>query len=180
MVEERTTYRTDRHDRPAATARALKRTASRLRRGVARIAAFAAALALGTPLLAAPLEPPPQVARLLEAPPLPKLALGPDRRHALLVHEHELLPTELLAEPTVSVVGLKVNPRTYGRHAPLAYFGLTLVDLHTGARSELDVPANAILGFPIWSPDGSRFAFTATVDSGIELWVGDPVDGRVR
>ena len=158
----------------------MKRTASRLRRGVARIAAFAAALALGTPLLAAPLEPPPQVARLLEAPPLPKLALGPDRRHALLVHEHELLPTELLAEPTVSVVGLKVNPRTYGRHAPLAYFGLTLVDLHTGARSELDVPANAILGFPIWSPDGSRFAFTATVDSGIELWVGDPVDGRVR
>src|SRR5690606_19925284 len=115
-----------------------------------------------------------------EAPPLPKLSLGPGHRHALLVHEHELLPTQLLAEPTVSVVGLKVNPKTYGRHAPLAYYDPTLVDLSTGHRTDLDVPPDAILGFPIWSPDGSRFAFTATVDNGIELWVGDTAEGRVR
>ena len=158
----------------------MKRTATRFRLAVARAAALAVSVQIASPAPAAPLEPPPEVARLLEAPPLPRLSLGPGRRHALLVHEHELLPTELLAEPTVSVVGLKVNPRTYGRHAPLAYFGLTLIDLPSGRRTELDVPSGAILGFPIWSPDGSRFAFTATVEDGIELWVGDPAEGKVR
>ncbi|HEX6995967.1 MAG TPA: prolyl oligopeptidase family serine peptidase [Gammaproteobacteria bacterium] len=152
----------------------------RIRRTLAHVAVLAATVPFVSTLPAAPLEPPPEVARLLEAPPLPKLSLGPGHRHALLVHEHELLPTQLLAEPTVSVVGLKVNPKTYGRHAPLAYYDLTLVDLSTGHRTDLDVPPDAILGFPIWSPDGSRFAFTATVDNGIELWVGDTAEGRVR
>src|SRR5690606_34267709 len=60
------------------------------------------------------------------------------------------------------------------------YFGLTLIDLPTGERTELAVPSSAILGFPVWSPDGSLFAFTVTVEDGIELWVGDPIGGSVR
>lgn len=180
VVEERTKHGTDRHRLLATSARTLRRAASRIRITAASLVAVAASLPILPSAFTAPLEPPAEVARLLEAPPLPKLSLGPGRRHALLVHQHELLPTELLAEPTVSVVGLKVNPRTYGRHAPIAYFDLTLVELPSGQRKELDVPAHAILGFPIWSPDGSRFAFTATVDDGIELWVGDSADGRVR
>ena len=179
MVEERTTYRTGWHRPLASTAGALNGAAASIRRTFARLVALAATVPFVS-LSAASLEPPPEVARLLEAPPLPKLSLGPGQRHALLVHEHELLPTQLLAEPTVSVVGLKVNPKTYGRHAPLAYYGLTLVDLATGKHAELDVPPESILGFPIWSPDGARFAFTATGDDGIELWVGDSADGRVR
>jgi len=179
VVEERTTYRTGWHRPLASTAGALNGAAASIRRTFARLVALAATVPFVS-LSAASLEPPPEVARLLEAPPLPKLSLGPGQRHALLVHEHELLPTQLLAEPTVSVVGLKVNPKTYGRHAPLAYYGLTLVDLATGKHAELDVPPESILGFPIWSPDGARFAFTATGDDGIELWVGDSADGRVR
>src|SRR5690606_29016023 len=138
VVEERTTYRTGWHRPLAVTARALNGAAASIRR--LTFAALAATVPFVT-LSAATLEPPPEVARLLEAPPLPKLSLGPGQRHALLVHEHELLPTQLLAEPTLSVVGLKVNPKTYGRHAPLAYYDLTLVDLATGQLTEVDVPS---------------------------------------
>lgn len=127
-----------------------------------------------------PLVPPAEIARLLEAEPLPRLAPDPQGRYALLVHEHRLLPAEHLAEPAVSVVGLKVNPRTYGRHAPIAYYGLTLLDLASGHESALQVPSGAVLGYPLWSADGSRFAFTVTLDEGIELWIGDPARGQVR
>jgi dipeptidyl aminopeptidase/acylaminoacyl peptidase len=153
------------------------------RRGGRAFAALAAALALALGVAepaAAQLEPPADVIGLLEAPPLPRLLQDPEHRYALLVHEHQLLPSEHLAEPAVSVMGVKVNPRTYGRHAPLAYFALTLVDLSTGRETPLDVPDGAVIGFPHWAADGSRFAFTATVSDGIELWIGDPALGRVR
>ncbi len=175
MVEERTKNRFAINGWPIA-ARSVKRLAAR----ACRVAAAAAALLIAAPSPAAVVEPPPEVVRLLDAPPLPKLALGPGHRHGLLVHEHELLPADLLAAPTVSVVGRKVNPNTYGRHAPLAYFGLTLLDVDSGRSTAIATPAGSILGFPIWSPDGSRFAFTATVEAGIELWIGNPLDGRVR
>lgn len=124
--------------------------------------------------------PPPEVARLLEAPPAPKLSQDPSGRYLLLVHQRDLLPTESLSEPMLSVVGLKINPRTYGRHAPIAYYGLTLVDLATDRETPLQLPRDAIIGFPSWSADGARFAFTVTRSDGIELWVGEPAEGRVR
>ncbi|HEX7079878.1 MAG TPA: prolyl oligopeptidase family serine peptidase [Gammaproteobacteria bacterium] len=142
--------------------------------------AAAAAACLGAAIGAQAAELPPDVLRLLDAPPLPNLAEGPRHHYALLVHERELVSSEHLAKPVVSVVGLKVDPRTYGRHAPIAYYGLTLVDLATGRQTPLDVPDGAVLGFPMWAADGSHFAFTATVADGIELWVGDPVEGTVR
>nr|MBO2513796.1 hypothetical protein [Gammaproteobacteria bacterium] len=130
--------------------------------------------------VASALLPPPEVVRLLEAEPLPRLSRDPSRRHLLLVHEHRLLPTSHLDEPAVAVVGYKVNPRTYGRHAPIAYYGLTLVDLASGEERRLDVPSDAVIGYPFWSADGQRFAFTVTVGDGIELWIGDPARRSVR
>lgn len=142
-------------------------------------------LAAGAPWLAAAAGavtrvPPPEVAQLLEAPPLPTLAEGPRHRFGLLVHKHELLSEKSLAEPVVSVAGIRIDPRTHGPYAPLAYYGLTLLNLETGGQTDIGVPSDSTIGYPIWSPDGSRFAFTATVDKGIELWVGDPASGQAH
>ncbi len=139
-------------------------------------------LSIGTARAAAAVSrvPPPEVARLLEAPPLPELAPDPQHHFALLVHKHELLSDESLAQPMVWVAGMRVNPKTYGPYAPLAYYGLTLLDLTSGAKSKLAVPPDTTLGYPIWSPDGAHFAFTVTVDKGIELYVGDTASAHVR
>jgi dipeptidyl aminopeptidase/acylaminoacyl peptidase len=106
--------------------------------------------------------------------------VDPHNRYLLLVHERKLLQLQQLAEPAISVAGRDINPRTRGPHAPLDYYGLTLVDLTTGASEPLALPRNATLGFPSWSPDGQRFAFTLTTASGTELWIGEPGEGRAR
>ena len=149
--------------------------------GVTAAGMFAlTALSGGVPISAAEDALPSDVARLLEAPPAPKPAEDPTGRYLLLVHQRDLLPARSLAQPVLSIVGVKINPRTYGRHAPIAYYGLTLVDLATGAETPLRLPRDAVIGFPIWAADGSRFAFTVTTDDGIELWVGEPGEARVR
>src|SRR5690606_20104785 len=156
-----------------------RRTAHKAAMAVRRIgaaaaaaaAAFAAALAAGPVQASTPGAPPAEVAQLLEAPPAPKLAEDPAGRYLLLVHQRDLLPSKSLTQPMLSIVGLKINPRTYGRHAPIAYYGLTLVDLATERETTLKLPRGAVIGFPIWAADGSRFAFTVTREDGIELWV---------
>ncbi|HEX5421099.1 MAG TPA: prolyl oligopeptidase family serine peptidase [Gammaproteobacteria bacterium] len=143
------------------------------------MAAAAAWLGSGA-ALAAMRAPPAEVAQLLEAQPLPMLAEGPQHRYALLVHRQDLLPEKSLAEPMVVVAGVKINPRNYGPHAPLAYYGLTLLNLSSGEQTDLGVPQNSTLGYPIWSPDGSQFAFTVAYDDGIELWIGDTASHQVH
>jgi dipeptidyl aminopeptidase/acylaminoacyl peptidase len=117
---------------------------------------------------------------LLETAPLPPVLVSPTRRFALLVEERGLLPLQTLAQPVLDIGPLRVNPRTYGPHAPLGYIGLTLVDLESRERIDIPLPPNVTLGFPRWSPDGLRFAFTVTNDRGIELWVGEPRQRRAH
>jgi dipeptidyl aminopeptidase/acylaminoacyl peptidase len=117
---------------------------------------------------------------MLEAPPLPPISVSPTHRHALLIHEHALLPIRNLAEPMLEIGHLRVNPAAYGPHAPLSYYGLTQIDLETNESVRIALPPDVTLSFPRWAPDGLRYAFTVTRDTGIELWIGDPDEDRVR
>ena len=112
---------------------------------------------------------------LLDFPRLPAVALDPKGRNLLLVHEKGLFPIEHLRQPNVMVGGIRIDQRTGGPFAPIAYYGLTLVDTKTGSQSRIETPDDATLGYPQWSPDGSRFLFTVTGRHGVELWIGDPV-----
>lgn len=120
------------------------------------------------------------IGNLLDAASQPILSLDPMRRYALLVHERKLLELRQLSEPVVAIAGRNINPRTYGPHAPLDYFALTLVDLQSGASEPIPLPRGATVGFPIWSPNGAHFAFTLTEASGTGLWIGEPGEGRAR
>ena len=104
--------------------------------------------------------------------------VGPFDRHLLLVHQRKLLQLRRLAEPAISIAGRDINPRTRGLHAPLDYYGLTIIDLATGASTPIELPRGATIGFPAWSPDGLRFAFTLTSSADTELWIGEAREGR--
>ena len=110
---------------------------------------------------------------LLDIPRLPAASVDPQGRYILLVHERGLLPIDYLSQPKVKIAGVWINSRTGGPHAPIAYFGLTLVDLESGEQTRLNIPDGVTIGYPQWSPDGSRFTFTATGESGVELWLGE-------
>lgn len=153
------------------------------RHSIRRAAAALGVLALGAAVLApaagtAETALPSEVRRLLESEPLPPAAVGPRRRYLLLVHERGLLSLDQLAEPAIEIAGRRINPRTAARHAPIDYYALTLVDLETGERSRVPLPENVTIGFPAWSPDGTKFAFTVRHSNGTELWVGDPRTAR--
>ncbi|MGI9258452.1 MAG: prolyl oligopeptidase family serine peptidase [Gammaproteobacteria bacterium] len=115
---------------------------------------------------------------LLDFPRLPAVSIDPAGRYLLLVHEHGLLPLESLQHPSVSVAATRIDLRTGGSFAPIPYFGLTLIDRETGDRNRIELPDEATIGYPQWSPDGTGFLFTLSSRDEIELWVGD-VDSRV-
>ncbi len=123
---------------------------------------------------------PADVRSLLEAEPLPPVAVGPRRRYLALVHKRQLLPLERLAEPAIELAGRRINVRTAARHAPIDYYAVTVVDLRSGERRQIPLPDDATVGFPSWAPDGSKFAFTVRRGTGTELWVADPRTARAE
>jgi dipeptidyl aminopeptidase/acylaminoacyl peptidase len=125
-------------------------------------------------------KPPKPILDALDAPPAPVVSLSPTRDRLLLVQGVRYPPVSDLAQPMVRLAGLRINPKTNGPHLPARYVGLTLQTLADGKQTRVEVPDNALLGLPAWSPDGGRFAFTNTTDKGVELWLGDARTGAVH
>ena len=125
-------------------------------------------------------KPPQQIVKILEAPRLPAVSLDPTRQNMLLIDRETLPPVADLAQPMLRLAGARINPNTNGPHAPRSLTGLTLKNVKSGQERRIKLPADADLGFPSWSPDGSRFAFTITRAQGIELWVGVAATATAR
>ena len=163
--------------RPCGLVRALvAATLLRLLPGAACLVALSAAAAPSEQALVERL--PLAVVKLLEATPLAAPSVDPTDHYLVLVHKRGLLERSRLAAPTVDVAGRRIDPKTHGPHAPLSYDGFTVVDLKGGDHADIPLPHHATVGFPLWAPDGSRFAFTLTGTRDTELWIADPAEGR--
>ena len=65
--------------------------------------------------------------------------------------------------------------------APVTQRAIRLKTIADGAEKVVTVPAqNPKLAWIGFSPNGARFAFTHTRDTGIELWVGDTATGQAK
>jgi dipeptidyl aminopeptidase/acylaminoacyl peptidase len=132
--------------------------------------------------------PAPDIVSIIDAPPTPVAALGPDRRYAALVHYEMHPPVATLARPYLSLAGVRVDPAIAGRQRTRRLTGLSVLSLTDGAISPLDLPDGKSVSVPAWAPDGNRFAFTVDETDGVAVWVADareataaPVPGlRVR
>lgn len=117
--------------------------------------------------------PPQAIVDMLDAPPTPSVSLSPDGSAMVLVHRETLPPIREMARPMERLAGLRLDATTNGRHGPRRYVGLTIRDVNTGAERKVKLPAETGVGYPSWSPDSGRFAFTLTQADDIELWVYD-------
>ncbi|MBA4190317.1 MAG: prolyl oligopeptidase [Planctomycetaceae bacterium] len=118
-------------------------------------------------------RPPRAVTDILDVPPPPGLAVSPTGDSLLFVQTTRYPSIEEVAAPQLRLAGLRIDPRTNGPARPFNITGLSLQTLPDGKPVEFHLPNHGKPGFPVWSPDGKRFAFTVTTPKGIELWTGD-------
>jgi dipeptidyl aminopeptidase/acylaminoacyl peptidase len=78
------------------------------------------------------------------------------------------------------LAGIRINPRTNGPHRAQTSTGITLRSTKGGTERKVVLPAGARVSGLSFSPDGKRFVFTNTRDTGIDLYVADTTTGAAK
>jgi hypothetical protein len=84
-----------------------------------------------------------------------------------------------LSQPMLRLAGARINPRTFGPHAPARAEGAVIKDVATGRETRVQLPPNTLVNNS-WAPDGKLIALNVVADNGIELWVADAATGQTR
>ncbi len=146
-----------------------------------RFTLFALVVAFGAPKAADRYyETPAYVGKILDWPTSPLVLVDPRRQHMLLANPESLPPIAALAQPSLTIGGIRINLRNNARHGSRLYRSLQLIRLDSGQTTPVALPPKARIGVPVWAPSGTRYAFTMVQDNGVELWIGEPDSGRVQ
>ena len=124
------------------------------------------------------LSPPKNIVDIMTAEPLPTVSVSPARDVIAMMSRTSMPAIAEVSQPMLRLAGLRINPRTNGPHLTGSLTGLTFRTVATGAERKVAMPAGARLGGFSFSPDGKRFTFTNTRDTGIDLYVGDVATGK--
>jgi dipeptidyl aminopeptidase/acylaminoacyl peptidase len=153
-----------------------------MRLRLAAVLVFCSAAASPAILAQAPayLTPPPAIVDIMNAEPLPTVAVSPSKDVIALMPRASMPDIAEVSQPMLRLGGLRINPRTNGPHGTPSGTGLTLRTIATGAERKIAVPVGARIGGVKFSPDGKRLAFTNTRDTGIDLYIADVATGQAR
>lgn len=151
------------------------------------LAAAAVSLLFATPAFAGYDVPPPELLKVLKAPPPPSPDVDPTGRRLLLTTAQTYPSIERVARPYYKLAGVRLEPQNRSRHDTAGGYGIpacvadfTLVDIAGGKETKVALPAGACPGGALWSPDGNRFAFQNVTPTSVELWLGDAATGKLR
>lgn len=124
--------------------------------------------------------PPKDIIDMLDAPPISTASVSPSGQVIALLERASMPTIAELAQPMHRLAGMRVNPRTNGPHRAQTLRSISLRAVADGSEIPVTLPASPKLSWIGFSPDGGRFAFTQTRDTGIELWMGDAVSGQAK
>jgi dipeptidyl aminopeptidase/acylaminoacyl peptidase len=118
--------------------------------------------------------PPDEIVKIVDAPVTPMVTISPDKSKIIVITRAPIITISELSEEELRIAGLRINPATSGPSRQTYNKGFLIMNLDGSGSGEVSgLPDNPNLGTPEWSPDGTKFAFTNTLKSGIELWVCD-------
>lgn len=124
--------------------------------------------------------PPKVIVDILDAPPPPTVEVSPTNDVIALLERASMPTIAELSQPMLRIAGRRINPRTNGPHRAQTSRSILLKVIADGSERKVTLPPNPALSWVGFSPDGKRFAFTQTRESGIELWIGDTATGQAR
>ncbi len=125
--------------------------------------------------------PPEEIVSIVDAEQTPSVSISPDHSFVALLNRPGLMTIEDLSREELRMGGLRIDPAVNGPSRRSYYTGISLMNIDgTGLKKVEDLPADPHIGRLSWSPDGSRFAFTNTTKSSIELWVCDAAGYKAR
>jgi dipeptidyl aminopeptidase/acylaminoacyl peptidase len=124
--------------------------------------------------------PPDAVRDALRALPVPAVSVSPQRDYAIFMQPVRYPPISEVAQPMLRLAGIRIDAHTNGMHLAPYYTSFAIRHLSDGQEIKLTLPQDAKVSAPVWSPDGTQFAFTNTLAYGIELWLGTAATGATR
>jgi dipeptidyl aminopeptidase/acylaminoacyl peptidase len=123
-------------------------------------------------------QPPAPIQAALNALPTPTASVSPNRAYVLFLQPVRYPSIAEVAQPIARLAGLRIDIHTNGAHLAPSYISYTLIRLADNSEIKLTLPASPNLSEPVWSPDGSQFAFTNTTASSIELFTALSATGK--
>ena len=126
------------------------------------------------------LTPPKAIVDILEAEPLPLVAIGPDRETMVVTARRNMPTIEEVSQPMLRIAGARINPRNNAPHRAPAGTGIMLRSISTGTQRKVIVPTNGRIGAVVFSPDGKRLFFTNTGDTRVDLYIVDLATAQTR
>lgn len=126
-------------------------------------------------------RPPEEIAKLVEAPLTPSVALSPDKIWMALLDRSDFPTIEELSRPELRIAGLRINPENFGPSRTNPFIGLKFKNLK-------DMKEHTVTGLPdplrmsnlSFSPDSKKLAFLQTFPDRIELWTVDLTTFQAR
>jgi dipeptidyl aminopeptidase/acylaminoacyl peptidase len=123
---------------------------------------------------------PKAVQDVLNAPSTLRASVG-RARDIVLLYSPVLYPSIAeLSQPFERLAGLRIDVKTNGPHAAPRFNHLVLKRVADGKETNVGIPADFLVGQPLWSPEGHTIAFTHVTATRLELWVADALSGEAR
>ena len=124
---------------------------------------------------------PDAIARILETPPTPSVAVSPDHRTLAILGRENLPSIANLSKPILRLAGYRIDPATNGQAEVRVQWlnALSFKDIATGRTVAVKLPAGTRFAAPDWSPDGARLAFYVQEANALSLWIAER-DGSAR
>lgn len=124
--------------------------------------------------------PPADVVDILDAPLTPAAVMSPMKDKILLVEYTPYPPISLVAQPFLKLGGTRINPVLNARQRLTQYTSLKIKNIETGKEIAVEIPKDSSIFSPVWSPDGSKIAFSRDGEAGVELWIANAETGKAN
>ena len=126
-------------------------------------------------------KPDTDILSLADARPAPSIRIKADASMAVMLFRNTYKSIEEMAAPEMKLAGIRINPAT-NSPSRITYFNdMKVLDISTGKESKIDgLPLLPSLSNFVWSNDQSMMAFTNTVKDGMELWILDINQKKVK